>query len=705
MDGNIPGEPERAADHGRFATRKSHFTHSPLVSRASLSFDDFSLESSSSDHSDSEAMLHVSTSGRPFGRTGMHSRFSPSPAARRAHSPLREFWPNSRAQQQQDADNKAREETSQDGRADSDTEGDENCSYSPEVSSKRTRMAADTSLAALEMLADVAAADAVTAKGSQNVDVMQVRASLRASVKEAAHSVSQLGSAADASATQQMLLRRALSRQGELLIEVQRSQQQYTACAEQLRQAKVESKETRSHARRQAALFDAQKQRVVEELQGAGQREQDLAEEASRSRAEAAELAAELARSQEVCKEMLAARRSARDALSDMAQQNARLVSAYVEKKQELRSIQEAVREERLQWQMRIEDLEAHLHAANSTSISLRTALAHRRTSPTSASPQQAQADGKQDCSPRASPHHDMGNAAGVESTSFPHQPAAETTDGASTHCDRHTPRTNGVCSIDASSPAAAASAERLRAITEQNEKLVRENCQLRQQRQAAEEKSRRAEARQQAERLKQVGNTAFQQQRYQPAADAYTAALELKLDDPAVNAVLYCNRAASLHALGKYVDAIADCFQAAALDPAYIRVYQRRADAYNAIGDYANAAQDLMALMQRGAGDVQDKLMDLQLRAKSHSAANHYAVLGVRPTATPAEVKAAYRQLALKYHPDKASTPTQKAAAEALFKLVSQANSVLSDTERKRQYDASLLRRKYRSRFAAYRF
>lgn len=60
----------------------------------------------------------------------------------------------------------------------------------------------------------------------------------------------------------------------------------------------------------------------------------------------------ELRQAQEVCREMLAARRSAREALSDMAHQNARLVSAYVEKKQELRHLQDNVREERLQWQV-----------------------------------------------------------------------------------------------------------------------------------------------------------------------------------------------------------------------------------------------------------------------------------------------------------------------------------------------------------------
>ncbi len=54
----------------------------------------------------------------------------------------------------------------------------------------------------------------------------------------------------------------------------------------------------------------------------------------------------------QVCREMLAARRSAREALSDMAQQNARLVSAYVQKKQELRSVQETARASALQWEV-----------------------------------------------------------------------------------------------------------------------------------------------------------------------------------------------------------------------------------------------------------------------------------------------------------------------------------------------------------------
>ena len=102
-----------------------------------------------------------------------------------------------------------------------------------------------------------------------------------------------------------------------------------------------------------------------------------------------------------------------------------------------------------------------------------------------------------------------------------------------------------------------------------------------------------------------QAGNTAFQQQRHQQAADEYSKAVDVSVEDPSFNAVLYGNRAAAHHALGRYVDAIADCFSAASLDPAYIRVLQRRADAYVAIGDHSNAAQVQAVVLHVGSAHL----------------------------------------------------------------------------------------------------
>ncbi|MCI8625340.1 MAG: molecular chaperone DnaJ [Lachnospiraceae bacterium] len=63
----------------------------------------------------------------------------------------------------------------------------------------------------------------------------------------------------------------------------------------------------------------------------------------------------------------------------------------------------------------------------------------------------------------------------------------------------------------------------------------------------------------------------------------------------------------------------------------------------------------------------------------------DYYEVLGVSKTATEAELKKAYRQLAKKYHPD--ANPGDK-EAERLFKEASEAYAVLSDADKRRQYD-----------------
>ncbi|MEJ2746136.1 MAG: DnaJ domain-containing protein, partial [bacterium] len=61
------------------------------------------------------------------------------------------------------------------------------------------------------------------------------------------------------------------------------------------------------------------------------------------------------------------------------------------------------------------------------------------------------------------------------------------------------------------------------------------------------------------------------------------------------------------------------------------------------------------------------------------------YEILGVKKNAGADEVKRAYRNLAKKYHPD--ANPGNKVAEEK-FKEVSQAYDVLSDPQKRKQYD-----------------
>ena len=63
----------------------------------------------------------------------------------------------------------------------------------------------------------------------------------------------------------------------------------------------------------------------------------------------------------------------------------------------------------------------------------------------------------------------------------------------------------------------------------------------------------------------------------------------------------------------------------------------------------------------------------------------DYYEVLGVIKTASAEEIKKAYRKLALKYHQDRNKNDK---TAEAKFKEASEAYHVLSDKERKTNYD-----------------
>jgi curved DNA-binding protein len=77
--------------------------------------------------------------------------------------------------------------------------------------------------------------------------------------------------------------------------------------------------------------------------------------------------------------------------------------------------------------------------------------------------------------------------------------------------------------------------------------------------------------------------------------------------------------------------------------------------------------------------------LSSMQNGATSDMAEDYYKILGVDKKASSGEIKKAYRKMAMKYHPDHAKDDK---TAEDKFKKISEAYAVLSDDEKRKQYD-----------------
>lgn len=195
-------------------------------------------------------------------------------------------------------------------------------------------------------------------------------------------------------------------------------------------------------------------------------------------------------------------------------------------------------------------------------------------------------------------------------------------------------------------------------------------------------------------EELKTQGNSLFSAGRHKEAVSAYTQALQLDPKHRLFNSTMLANRAAANMAQRNYLKALEDCNRSLSLNPDYTKAYLRRGNVHMQLEDYEEAVHDFNKVreLDENTPNISGLISDAQTKAKQKGKKDYYQILEVQRDANEADLKRAYRKLALKWHPDKNSdTPERRTQSEKKFKDVNEAYAVLSDREKRRSYDMDI--------------
>jgi DnaJ family protein C protein 7 len=160
--------------------------------------------------------------------------------------------------------------------------------------------------------------------------------------------------------------------------------------------------------------------------------------------------------------------------------------------------------------------------------------------------------------------------------------------------------------------------------------------------------------------KTKDVADTAYKSHKHGDAVTLYGAAIDAcPAENASYKAKLFFNRAASHNALRQHAECVADCSMAIALDGGYTKAYLRRAasslliggkaDCEQAIGDYEHVLG--LAQSDEEVRDLRKKIREAKIQLKRAGRKDLYKIMGVGRDATEAEIKKAYRKMALKHH------------------------------------------------------
>eukprot|EP00755_Sulcionema_specki_P013025 Sspe_Gene.52899::Locus_29285_Transcript_1_1_Confidence_1.000_Length_1913::g.52899::m.52899/K09527/DNAJC7; DnaJ homolog subfamily C member 7 len=183
--------------------------------------------------------------------------------------------------------------------------------------------------------------------------------------------------------------------------------------------------------------------------------------------------------------------------------------------------------------------------------------------------------------------------------------------------------------------------------------------------------------------------------QKFEWAYNTLTKVMEDKNVNPNMQRLLRTHRAIVLMHQLKYADAIKDCSEAlegSTRGPWRMRAYQCRGYCYEATDEITKAIRDYEAAININPNNPQTKARIEVLKRIRPKRKDYYTILGLDKGAKDAEIKKAYRALALQYHPDKMASgdvaPEERERNKDIFQDIQEAYSILSDPTKRQRYD-----------------
>ena len=141
-------------------------------------------------------------------------------------------------------------------------------------------------------------------------------------------------------------------------------------------------------------------------------------------------------------------------------------------------------------------------------------------------------------------------------------------------------------------------------------------------------------------------------------------------------------------------MEALKDINKSILLNEKYWKAYIRRGNIYTSLNMFEEARSDYQKAKENDPSirDINKLLEESKKAEKKAKKRDYYKILELNKSATESDIRKAYKKLALKWHPDRHNESEEsKKLAEKQFRDINDAYVILSDPQKKQNYDMGI--------------